>query len=57
MKFIKKLSKGVGLAGTLALAFAAFAPKIVSVPISMRPWVFITFIFWFVFYSSGMFSL
>lgn len=54
---LKSLLKAIGLVGTMTLALAAFAPDMLNVPQSMRPWLFITFIFWFVLYSSGMFTL
>ncbi|MBN8656652.1 MAG: hypothetical protein J0M11_13030 [Anaerolineae bacterium] len=54
---LRSLLKVFGLAGTLTLALAAFAPDMLNVPQSMRPWLFITFIVWFVLYSSGMFTL
>lgn len=54
---LRSLFKGLGLVGTVAFAFTAFAPDMMNIPQSMRPWLFVTFIFWFVLYTSGIFSL
>lgn len=55
--FLKAVLNGSGLLGTVIFALTAFAPDMMNVPHAMRPWLFVTFIFWFMLYVSGMFTL
>jgi len=56
MSFIRHLVKWFGVLSTVALGAAAFTPATFNMPINFRPWVFVTFIFWFFAFCAGFFN-
>ena len=54
--FIRPLVKWFGVLSAVALGVAAFSPATFNVPINFRPWVFVTFIFWFFAFCAGFFN-
>jgi hypothetical protein len=57
VKFIQLPMKVFGVLSTVAWTAAALAPVTFNVPINFRPWVFVTFIFWFFSFCAGLFNL
>jgi hypothetical protein len=57
MKFLRPILKWFSLLSTIALGAAALAPDTFNVPAPFRPWVFLTFVFWFFAYCAGFFNL
>lgn len=49
--------KSLGLLFTAVLTISVFAPNTINIPIGWRPWLFVIFVFWIVFYVSGLFTL
>lgn len=56
-QFIRRPLKVFGFLSTAVWSVAAFVPNIFNVPLNYRPWVFVTFIFWFFGYCAGLFNL
>jgi len=52
-----RLLKWFGILSTVILGAAAFAPDTFNVPLSFRPWIFLTFTFWFCAFCAGFFNL
>lgn len=57
MRQFRRLVKWLGLPSTMIWAALAFIPDMFNVPLGLRPWAFLTFIFWFVAFCAGMFNL
>lgn len=57
VRFLRPLLKWFGTLSTIALGTAALAPHVLNVPMQLRPWVFLTFIFWFFAFCAGTFNL
>ena len=51
-----QLLKSFGILLTLVWGTAALAPHLFNLPLNMRPWIFVTFIFWFIAFCAGVFS-
>ncbi len=59
-KFIQRIRRPLKIFGyisTMAWTAAALAPNTFNVPLNFRPWVFVTFIFWFFSFCAGLFNL
>ena len=56
ISFIRHLVKWFGVFSTVALGAAAFTPSTFNMPMNFRPWVFVTFIFWFFAFCAGFFN-
>ena len=56
MSIFRRLLKWFGLLSTLVLGALAFSPNTFNVPLSLRPWIFLTFIFWLFAYCAGTFN-
>jgi hypothetical protein len=56
MRFIRLLVRWFGILSTLALGAAALSPDTFNVPLQWRPWIFLTFIFWFFAFCGGLFN-
>jgi hypothetical protein len=52
---MRQLLKGFGICSMLLLGAAALAPNVFGIPLGLRPWVFVVFIFWFFAFCAGMF--
>jgi hypothetical protein len=55
--FMRPISRLFGLLSTLVLVALALAPDTFNVSLGLRPWIFITSIFWFFAFCAGMFNL
>ena len=53
----QRLVRWFGGLVTLAWGAAALAPDTFNVPPAFRPWVFVSFIFWFLAACAGVFNL
>lgn len=56
-RFLQVSIKWFANFSTIALGVASFAPDTLGIPPNFRPWVFVTFVFWFLAFCSGVFSL
>jgi hypothetical protein len=56
-QFMRRPLKVFGFLSTAAWTVAALTPNTFNVPPNFRPWVFVTFIFWFFGYCAGLFNL
>jgi len=52
-----RLLKWFGILSTLLIGAAALAPDAFGIPLDLRPWVFLTSIFWLLAFCSGFFDL
>ena len=57
IQIFRRPLKIFGYISTMAWTAAALAPATFNVPINFRPWVFVTFIFWFFGFCAGLFNL
>lgn len=57
INFIRLPLKVFGVISTAAWGAAALIPNTFNVPLNFRPWVFLTFIFWFFGFCAGLFNL
>ena len=57
INFIRLPMKVFGVLSTVAWSAAALAPNTFNVPLNLRPWVFVTFVFWFFGFCAGLFNL
>ncbi len=57
IQIFRRPLKIFGYISTVAWTAAALAPATFNVPINFRPWVFVTFIFWFFGFCAGLFNL
>ncbi len=53
----RRIFKWFGVISTVLLSAAALAPNIFRIPANLQPWVFLTAVFWFLAFCSGMFNL
>jgi hypothetical protein len=56
MLFFRRLWKWFSILLTFAWGAAAFAPDAFNVPLPFRPWIFVSFIFWFFTFCTGFFN-
>ena len=54
--FKSRILQGFGMIGMLVLGAAALAPNALHISAGFRPWVFIVFILWIIFYCAGIFN-
>jgi hypothetical protein len=52
----RRISKWFSIISTLLIGAAALAPDAFGIPLDLRPWVFLTSIFWLLAFCSGFFS-
>ncbi len=52
----KRIGKIAGVVSTLAVFIIGITPSTFSIPMGLRPWLFLGAIVWFVAFSSGVFS-
>ena len=52
----RRLLKWFGILSTLLIGAAAIAPDTFGIPLDLRPWVFLTSIFWLVTFCAGFFN-
>lgn len=53
----RRILKWFGILSTMALGAAAIAPDAFGIPLDLRPWVFLTSIFWLLAFCAGFFNL
>lgn len=53
----RRILKWFGILSTLLIGAAALAPDAFGIPLGLRPWVFLTSIFWLLAFCSGIFNL
>ena len=53
----RRILKWFGTLSTLLIGAAALAPDAFGIPLDLRPWVFLTSIFWLLVFCSGFFDL
>jgi hypothetical protein len=51
----RQIWRGFGILSTVLIGAAALAPNAFGIPVSLQPWVFLTSIFWFFAFCTGMF--
>lgn len=56
MKIRPLFRKYFGVVSTVLLGVAALTPDVFRIPATLRPWVFVTFVFWSFLFSTGQFS-
>jgi hypothetical protein len=52
----KRIGKIAGYLSTLVVFIVGITPGTFNIPITLRPWIFLASIVWFVTFSSGVFS-
>jgi hypothetical protein len=53
----RQILRRFGILSTLLIGLASLAPDVFGIPLDLRPWVFLTSIFWFLAFCSGIFDL
>ena len=56
MSIYRRIARWFSFLSTLILAVLAFSPERFNVPLNMRPWIFLAFIFWSFAYCAGIFN-
>lgn len=52
----RRILKWFGILSTLLIGAAAIAPDTFGIPFVLRPWVFLTSIFWVIAFCAGFFN-